>query len=267
MPFIPPERMEAQAFIFNHDYPIVKLQKFNGALRVVRENTTDIDKQNGGKRKKVKELSRASLKRLAFLVVTSPIMFKSIITLTYSQAVPTTGTSSKEHLNTFLMGMKRQFGRFAYVWFLEFQNRGAPHYHILTDIDAPSSDQREAMAVIWHNSQKELLYIEGNFTRDQRLNNSNSLMKVHSHRKAWEGVRKKDGLKFYVVKYASKKEQKKVPEHFQDVGRFWGNSRDVPSKEYTEIDVTEADLREYLEKKGMSVAKALILPKMIIDLK
>lgn len=111
------------------------------------------------------------------------------------------------------------------------------------------------------------MYIQGSFTRDERLQNSNNLYKVHSHEKSWQKIRKENGAKFYIVKYASKAEQKEVPEAFTDVGRFWGNSRDVPSKEFQEVDTTELELREYLEKEGLPVTNAPILPRRIINLK
>jgi len=42
-----------------------------------------------------------------------------------------------------------------------------------------------------------------------------------------ERIRKEHGARNYAVKYAFKMKQKMVPAAYQNVGRFWGNSRDV----------------------------------------
>lgn len=267
MPRLSRENPEVQAAIFNHDYPIVRLKKYRNGLEIIREGKTEIAKNSGGKRGKVKILSSQSLKRLAFTVITSQVEFRSIITLTYGAIHPLNGSISKGHLSTFLGEMRRIFGLFSYCWFLEFQKRGVPHYHILTDLEEPSTEQREAMAYTWVHAQTEMLYFHGNFTKSRREEESNKVFKVHSHKKAWEKIRKADGAKFYVVKYASKKEQKRVPPKYSDTGRFWATSRDVPSKDFQEVDVTEEELRSYLASKGLCVTNQLILPKLIIDLK
>lgn len=267
MPHLPRRSPQAEAFIFNKDFPIVKVQKFKGGLKVLRENTTESDNRSGGKRKKVKELTRSSLKRLAFLVTTSPVVFTSMITLTYGSIQPKDGATSKEHLDTFLRAMRREFGRFSYCWFLEFQKRGAPHYHLLTTLRDCGLENRKRMALLWVTAQFRMYAFDTNLSSNQMRVEMEKVESVHCHKKAWELIRKVDGAKFYVIKYAAKKEQKSVPEHFQDVGRFWGNSRDVPSQDFQEVDVTEEELRLYLAEKGLSVANQLIIPKLIIDLK
>lgn len=267
MPHLPRKSPEAEAFIFNHDYPIVSAQKYKNGLKLVRKSTTEFGKQSGGKRRKVEKLSSQSLKRLAFLVTTSHVEFVSIITLTYGQVQPTNGIISKGHLDNFLRAMRRDFGSFSYVWFLEFQKRGAPHYHILTTLSDCGSESRKKLARNWLRSQVELYSQNTNLSLSRMVKEMSKVERVHSHQRSWEEIRKRDGAKFYVIKYASKKEQKTVPKHFQDVGRFWGNSRDVPAKDFQEVDVTEEEVRLYLAEKGLSVANQLILPKLIIDLK
>lgn len=55
----------------------------------------------------------------------------SLVTLTYGKDYPTDHIS-KKHLDTFLKRCRRKFPKFKYVWVIEKQKRGAPHFHILT---------------------------------------------------------------------------------------------------------------------------------------
>jgi len=81
---------------------------------------------------------------------------------------------------------------------------------------------------------------------------------------AWEGIKKQNGARWYILKYATKYKQKEVPSTFKHPGRFWGKSKDVKPGEGIEIDVSEVEVREYLLSKTLNVAKAPILPKEII---
>lgn len=83
-------------------------------------------------------------------------------------------------------------------------------------------------------------------------------------RQAWEGIRKKNGAKWYILKYASKFKQKHVPSNFRNVGRFWGLSGDVARRDFHEVEVTDEEIRDYLDSKALSVTKRDILPKQIL---
>lgn len=53
------------------------------------------------------------------------------ITLTYPADYPTNYRIYKEHLRVFGIYLQRAYPRASFVWRLEFQKRGAPHYHLL----------------------------------------------------------------------------------------------------------------------------------------
>ena len=83
---------------------------------------------------------------------------------------------------------------------MEFQRRGAPHLHVFLTGPVP----KEKVAAAWNR-------IAGQGDAD--------------HLKAGtriEAMREKHLAAAYAAKYASKAEQKDVPEEFQNVGRFWG---------------------------------------------
>lgn len=232
---------------------------------MIRENTTEKGKPYSEKRGKVRGLSKQSLKRLAFMVSTSQVSFTSIITLTYGIPAPTTGNTTKKHLKYFLQDMYRRLGTFSYCWWLEFQTKTQnPHYHLLTTLPGPTPLDRRIMAEIW----VEAIYRKTKGYTDE----AEKVFKVHSFtpykgskkRAAWEAVREIEGAKKYIIKYASKHEQKEVPNTFSKPGRFWGTSSDVSNKDYQESEATEEEIRDYLSKLGLSVANSLILPKEII---
>lgn len=135
--------------------------------------------------------------------------YKVMLTLTYPFSYPCNGKQTKEHLRRFLQELKRaanrQDERIARVhssfWFLEFQQRGAPHYHIFTTW-APS---KEWVARRWYEivgSEDERHLFAGTRTEFLRTGRAGTIS--------------------YASKYAAKLEQKVCPENFENVGRWWG---------------------------------------------
>lgn len=171
---------------------------------------------SGGERGDVKFWSEKSRRRLAFYAANTDAQFVSMITLTYPAEFPANGETCKRHLNTFLSWLRRRNQGLDYLWFFEFQKRGAPHFHILTTI--PSGGLSAVVSARWYaivDSGDEKHLLAG--TRCERL-------------------RTADGGKRYALKYAAKMGQKSVPEGFWRVGRFWGASRgSSPKKRRSEL--------------------------------
>jgi hypothetical protein len=86
-----------------------------------------------------------------------------------------------------------------------------------------------------------------------------------SHFSTWEAIKKQDGAKRYVAKYACKPYQKVVPIWFGDIGRFWGCSKGVRENRETPrvIALTEDELRQILRDAGHGVAEWDVPPKHI----
>lgn len=84
---------------------------------------------NKKKRSKIIKFSKRSAKRLRHTIRNSEDIWKVFITLTYPENYPCDGREVKAHLNAFLQWLRRQ--SIKYIWVLEFQERGAPHYHII----------------------------------------------------------------------------------------------------------------------------------------
>lgn len=183
----------------------------------------------------ITEFSFRSRQRLAFVACNTLVVFKTMLTLTYPADFPSDGVAVKANLRAFLEWLRRDTGlKFSYLWFLEFQKRGAPHYHILLDWTLPGTRAevkafRFRVAATWY-----------------RIANTGDARHLAAGTRT-EAVRKPDGAARYAVKHALKMRQKQVPKAYQDVGRFWGCSRDVVPAPVQTHRVTEDDVRAALE--------------------
>ena len=222
------KRMTTQEF--NLAFPIVGYWIHNAGIVIYRECAIDSLKDlRTGKRQKVTSLSPRSLHRLALLAMSTPIQWKSILTLTYGPNYTLEGQKVKHHLNYMLTKLRRTWGEFQYLWFLEFQQRGAPHFHILTTMPSPSKAQRAKFAAMWADIvepqnwlYERIIWAEGQATYHGQLLSNDATRAVHRHTKNFATIRKQGGARRYMVKYALKLEQKIVPRAYRNVGRFWG---------------------------------------------
>lgn len=211
---------------------VVGIRIYQNDVEVVREGRAPNVRDH--ERSEITEFSRKSRMRLAFVASNTPVVFKTMITLTYPNVFPTDGKAVKVHLNRFLCWLRRELGRPQYLWFLEFQRRGAPHIHIMLDWYPGRTNDvlhgfRFRCSSSWYRfvgSRDEKHLAAG--TRVERLRNP-------------------DGARRYAVKYAAKMTQKHVPKDFRNVGRFWGCSRVVVPQPEGEVQCTEDDIRGLLE--------------------
>lgn len=251
----------------NYNFPVVGIKQFDTYLEVIRTSRlpSPCPKSSGDKRGTITHLSKKSMSRLACLGRQHSKMFKSLITLTYGEFWPTDGAVVKAHLNKVLSWLRRHYPHQEYLWFLEFQNRGAPHIHILYSL-VPNDLDRANLALYWAGgvALKWDTELTPN-TAKSSLQLYKKMLSVHFFEDTWAALEKVDGAARYVTKYATKTEQKEVPDRYQNVGRFWGSSSGVAFPDSEEIDpVREDELRDRLrvswhrDMDGFSV-----LPKFI----
>lgn len=134
--------------------------------------------------------------------------YREMVTLTYPGFFPSNGKAVKEHLRRFLQECKREYirtigddGLYSAFWFLEFQARGAPHFHIF----CTWAPDKEWVAKTWY-------FIVG--SDDERHLRAGTRVEFIRSGRA--------GTISYASKYAAKQEQKAVPQDYENVGRFWG---------------------------------------------
>jgi hypothetical protein len=180
----------------------------------------------------ITELSRKSLQKLCLYASNSPVDCRSFITLTYPKDYPCDGKEVKRHLNLILTALRKRIGKFSYLWFLEFQRRGAPHFHIFCGYELPAP-----LCPMRRETGRRVKEVRVNWEHQDWL--CDRWFEIvdsgdEKHRRvgaAWEVVEKPDGMARYVAKEAYKTFQKVVPKDYQNVGRFWGTSRDFKPAE------------------------------------
>lgn len=177
-------------------------------------------KNKPGVRSDIFEFSKASARRLSFVCRNSGYKIKSQICLTFHEKCPSDGLELKNMLHTLLMNIRNKYKDnkrakyrdVSYLWCLEFQERGFPHFHLFTSLEP--SDK-----VAFRYIVKSWLKIIGE--------TKNAKCKWWHNRpenfRAWDL-----GSGSYMIKeYITKAKQKDVPEFFHNVGRFWGCSRSM----------------------------------------
>jgi hypothetical protein len=128
-------------------------------------------------------------------------------TLTYPSEYPSDGALVKYQLKRYLQEVTRlatangRKSECSHFWFIEFQKRGAPHFHIFTT----EFVDYKLCAELWFD-----IVASGDF----------------KHLRAGVRVEKlkrgRGGLIVYAKKYAKKQEQKEIPLDYRNVGKFWG---------------------------------------------
>lgn len=186
---------------------------------------------SGGKRGEITELSADSLRRLAFVAANMPVAFPTMITLTYPDQWETNGAIVKANFRAMLQWLRRRIRPLSYFWFLEFQRRGAPHFHLFIQ----GWIKPKVLSRAWY-----------------RIVESGDVNHLRAGTRI-ERVRKKGGAARYAVKYAMKAYQKTVPGEYRNVGRFWGHSADVKPRRVGVATVnTEDQIRQLLAGWGWS---------------
>lgn len=214
--------------------PVIGIKIYRRDVVVVRRGVMHPGRgQEPPQRGNITVLSKKSRQRLAFVANNTRVVFRTMITLTYPKEYTTDGKEVKKHLNAFLVWCRRYFARPSYLWFLEFQKRGAPHIHLLVDTPLPQDKAGRLnvyaeVAVAWYNTVDS--------GDDKHLKAGTRV----------ERIRKPDGAARYALKYAYKTKQKCVPEAFQNVGRFWGCSRDVTPQDVRVWPMDELSVRGVL---------------------
>lgn len=217
---------------------IERLEIYHNDVVIVRKGVAqNMEKPARGN---IGEFSENARKRLAFIASNSPVTFVTMITLTYPAVFPTDGKVSKSHLAAMIKRLRRAIPGIEYLWFMEFQQRGAVHYHILTDTPARQIG-RKWLSRSWYE-------IVG--SEDKKHLAAGTRL---------EALRIPGGR--YAIKYAQKMRQKTVPLGYRNCGRFFGFSRGVKPQKLAEVTSGNLDdifagykYRERVLSKGCKVA-------------
>jgi hypothetical protein len=248
----------------NSIYPVVELRVYRDLVEVVR--TSWLQGERGrGNREKVKGFSRSSWASLLFTVNCCAVRFQSLLTLTYSLQFPNYGPTIKNDLRKFLAKLKREYGYFDVLWVLEFQSRGAAHFHLLTTLPRPTlKDARHRAESYWLTTTNPPNWVYFDLKRERETTCRYAAEKFIKRDRMWEALETEKGAKRYITEYALKARQKKPPEWFRSVGRFWGHNRDLPMEVPQVYDVQNLDERDVIRAFNSRVADWEVLPKYVL---
>ncbi len=268
-----------QVDTFNLAYPIIGISVYpNGVLRVKRESKLQgkFDYEKGRRERPIVKFSNKSMARLVATANATKVTFKSMLTLTYPSMHPLAGETIKRDMNRFLT-MVRDRGWGDYLWFLEFQQRGAPHFHILMTTPTITARMRITVAETWVGRMAKSDWLMGQTITEAAKQDKchwEVMGKVLSkayfftfRSETWQLLKSEDGARRYATKYAVKEKQKTPPINFEGVGRFWGCSKIVNLGEGIYKEMDEERLRCYLESTQHATAKWDVLPKFLFGVR
>ena len=184
--------------------------RYSGRVVEVQSKGLLKGRVGGGIRGRIGYWSQDSRRRL--LRVLSEVEWQGLgrlvmVTLTYPGEFSTDGSVWKRDLQAFRKRWTRAFGQPVGVWKLEFQSRGAAHFHIVVGYEGEVEDLRPVVASWWFS-------IVG--SGDEK------------HLKAGTEVswfRKQERVAWYLGGYIGKRHklrQNVKPENVTGVGRWWG---------------------------------------------
>jgi len=184
--------------------------------------------QSEEKRGNISFFTKKSKNRLGWVYANG--VWLSMITLTYHTDFPDF-KESKQNLHSTLIKIRRM--GLKYLWVVEWQGRGFPHYHIWMNRELDNVEIRSIVKT-WLNVT-------------QKYNNTSDSRKFHNHEKIYT-VWNVDLNINYAVKYAEKQQQKFLPVGVRGFGRWWGCSTNtvvpVEVKEWNFENLTEYEYKQ-----------------------
>jgi len=180
-----------------------KKDRFTGEVILLKEDILIGRKKEGrfavgcGRRGKITGLSRAARRRL-LIQARNVDGIVAEATLTYPGEFTTDGRRVKRDVKVMLQELV--YRGLKGMWFLEFQERGAPHFWLFLTGQIPKGKLSKA----WY-----------------RIVGSGDIKHLKAGTRI-SAIRKPYALAAYAAKYAAKWDQKCVPEGYTEVGRFWG---------------------------------------------
>lgn len=215
-------------------YPKREVQFYKSGTRVVfrdyyTKRKTDLNSAINGKRGKITEYTPRTAFRLSLHLSEFGDLYDNEITLTYPSEYPMNGEIVRNHRKLILEKLKYN-GMKEYTTCLEFQSRGAPHIHILTDLWIPKGKLKKLWFQTVGSGDIEHLKQGARIKQIKDM----TLTKV------------------YMSSYAKKKDQKSVPAGYENVGKWWTSNR---SAKPTLIEVTQYEDQKNLMRANRNITR------------
>lgn len=255
---------------------IVGLRLKKTTAEVIRAATEPI---GGGKREKCTVISSSSIKNAVEVLTNADPELSSMIVATYPETYPDDGRIVKAHHKALRQALDRKIGDYSYFTAIEYQKRGAPHFHQglsvnLGDLGEVITLKRKSMTrrkptfqtvkplqdwafEAWVDiiSKPDISYngepLEWSGLDDEDIEQMRKAYYQYNAGFSWEVMREKDGAKRYFVKELTglKLYQKTIPSDFQNPGRHFLYSKDMvfDPEEAIIFILPEGEIRQMLE--------------------
>lgn len=183
----------------------------NGNFSLIKISSGRKPRSGGGLRGEITEFTSASRRRMQLLLNSVNHLKAAVpvlITLTYHEVWSEDPAVWKDQLDAFRKRLERKYGQFSAIWRLEYQRRGAPHFHL--------------MCFFWrHQGRKGLLPSLRMDVGEMWWEVTGRTSEAHleagtrcEEPRSWAGARS------YLSKYMAKHE--KLNPGARSPGRFWG---------------------------------------------
>lgn len=179
------------------------------------------DKKGGGKRGEIEVFSRASRYRLFRQLHQIEFKTVSFVTLTYPAQFPTEPRVYKGNLKEWRRRFEILYGKVKAIWRLEFQERGAPHFHIMY-LDCPFIPIWD-LGYLWKSVCHTYDLAHEINGVDLKLITDNSQQAL---------------IAFYLGKYIAKVDERGEQHAKENVGRWWGRWN-ITDQTPSEFEVTD----------------------------
>lgn len=241
-----------------------------------------VEQSGGGRRGECKEISKAAIKNAVEVLTNTQAEFNSLIVCTYPANFPTDGRIVKAHHKALIQALDYRHGEFEYFTAIEYQKRGAPHFHMAASSNLADYGEVIRLKRLKNGRRKPTFQTvkpeqdwlfetwvdiirKPNPSYDGQLldwpglsaDNEAAMREAYytcNAGVAWEVMREKGKAANYLVKELRglKEYQKLVPDGFMHPGRHFLYSRGVPfpEKDVIEFACTESLLREVLAAIG-----------------
>ena len=218
----------------NISLPEREVQYFKAGARVIfhhKFGSKPKDERNQiyGKRGSITEYTPRTAFRLSLHLSEFGELYENEITLTYPSEFPMDGKILRKHRRK-MMDKLKYYGVKEYTTCLEFQSRGAPHIHILLDKWIGKEKLKRAWSKI--------------------VCSGDPLHEIHGA--AIYKITDMTKTKVYMSSYAKKKDQKKVPPGYENVGKWWTSNRSIKPHE---IEKTEYKTEKQLMRENRNLTR------------
>ena len=168
--------------------------------------------------------ARRRLMRTISRINTGQLGCMGFVTLTYHDNWR--GRDIKRDLNNYIRRIRRHFPDVAYLWRLEPQRRGAPHFHVLFFFPPHQSDKSQIeeskLKDPWHS-----------VVDDGNIHHAKYGAKVKVFEDGYQPVQ------IYATKYCAKLERDGVKK-LDGVGKYWGRSQNLPINPIDEVVLSDS---------------------------